>query len=356
MSDPSQEAPSAQILDLTLAELQAQLTLWNEPRFRVEQLWRWIYVHLASNFSEMTNLPLSLRERLSRLYSLSPLTLVDQQISADRLTHKVLFALPDGETIESVLMEYDQRRTVCVSTQVGCPIGCVFCATGQCGFTRNLTSAEIIAQALYFARKLRDRALWLNNIVLMGMGEPMLNYDAVWQAVERWNDHRGFDLSARKITISTAGHVPGILRLADEELPVGLAVSLHAADDELRDQLVPLNRTYPLSDLTAACRDYERRSGRRITFEYALVDGVNDAVSQAHQLARLMHGLSSHVNLIPLNPTPEGPYRAPPLHKVRAFQQALAEHRIPTTVRVRRGLDVQAGCGQLRRRQAAENA
>jgi len=351
--EPSADVVSANIMDLTFAGLQAQLATWKEPRFRAGQLWKWLYVHLAPDFDQMHNLPRTLRERLKRLYRPSPLTLVDERLSADQLARKVLFRLPDGETIESVLMEYDQRRTVCVSSQVGCPVGCTFCATGQTGFTRNLDAAEIIAQPIYFARQLHTLRKPLNNVVVMGMGEPLLNYDAVWQAVETWNDGQGFDLGARKITISTAGHVPGINRLASESLQVRLAVSLHAPDNALRDQLVPLNRTYPLSDLIATCRDYVTRTRRRITVEYALMDRVNDSVYQAHQLAQLLRGLLCHVNLIPLNPTPDGPYHASSLERVRAFQRALTGHQIATTVRVRRGIDVQAGCGQLCRRQIA---
>ena len=275
------------ILDMSPLELQAQLAMWQEPTYRADQIWGWLYKRVAADFKEMSNLPLSLRQRLDQFYRVTPLTPVDEQLSRDKLTRKVLFRLPDGETIESVLMMYDRRYTVCVSSQVGCPVGCTFCATGRCGFARDLTVAEIVAQPLYFERQLRERELSITNVVLMGMGEPLLNYDAVWEAIERWNDHQGFDLGARKITISTVGHVPGIHRMAQEDLQVGLAVSLHAANDVLRDQLVPLNRTYPLSELIEACRTYVERTGRRLTIEYALIDEVNDAQSQAKELADL---------------------------------------------------------------------
>ena len=354
MNDAAQ--PSVNLMDLPFVGLQAQMAAWNEPRFRAEQIWKWLYGHLVDDYSQMSNLPLSLRQRLERLYRLSPLTPIDEQISTDQLTRKTLFRLADGETIESVLMEYDQRQTVCVSSQVGCQLACSFCATGQSGFVRNLQPAEIIAQPLYYARLLARQVgptpppanKTLSNVVIMGMGEPLLNYDAVWQAIETWNDHRGLNLGARKITLSTAGYVPGIIRLAAESLQVGLAVSLHAADDALRDQLVPLNRRYPLSELLSACRDYVSQTGRRVTFEYALIEGVNDSVSQARQLARLLKGLLCHVNLIPLNLTAGCTYQPSPPEKVRAFQHALADLQIATTVRLRRGLDVQAGCGQLR--------
>jgi 23S rRNA (adenine2503-C2)-methyltransferase len=344
--------PSADILDLSYPALQAQLAIWGEPSFRARQLWRWLYVHLAEDFEGMTNLPQSLRERLGRFYRLSPLVPVETTVSDDRFTQKVLFRLPDGETIESVLMEYDQRRTVCVSSQVGCALGCAFCATGQCGYVRDLSPAEIVDQVLYFSRQYRDER-GVTNVVVMGMGEPLLNYDAVWQAIETWNDHQGLDLGARRITISTAGYVPGIERLAGERLQVGLAVSLHAAEDELRDQLVPLNRRYPLGDLLAACHTYVAQTGRRVTIEMALIDGVNDSAAQARELARRLRGLDCHVNLIPLNPSPGVAYRPSPRHRVRAFQRVLAGQGIPVTVRLRRGADIQAGCGQLRQRENA---
>jgi 23S rRNA (adenine2503-C2)-methyltransferase len=344
----SRPVPLTTIMDLRFVELQAQLALWGEPRFRVKQVWEWVYARSAADFAEMTSLPQALRERLGRLYRLSPLSPIKEWFSDDRLTHKVLFSLPDGETIESVLMAYERRHTVCVSSQVGCPVGCAFCATGQGGFSRHLGAGEIIAQPLYFARQLRARGQSVSNIVVMGMGEPLLNYDAVWHAVETWNDHQGFNLGARKITLSTAGYVPGIERLAQESLQVGLAVSLHAADDGLRDQLVPLNRTYPIAELMGACRYYVARTKRRITIEYALIDQVNDSVAQAHQLADLLHGLLCHVNLIPLNPTADGPYRPSTRQRVSAFVGALQEHQVPTTMRLGRGMDIEAGCGQLR--------
>jgi 23S rRNA (adenine2503-C2)-methyltransferase len=357
-----QRTPSADILSLSYPALQAQLAIWGEPAFRARQLWQWLYVRLAADFDEMTNLPQALRNRLAQFYRLSPLTPIDELVSEDGLTRKVLFRLPDGETIESVWMEYDRGRTVCVSSQVGCALGCAFCATGQGGFVRDLSPAEIVDQVLYFARGAAPRGdatsrraaqQSVSNVVLMGMGEPLLNYDAVWQAIETWNDHQGFDLGARRITLSTAGIVPGIRRLAQESLQVGLAVSLHAADDALRDRLVPVNRRYPLADLLVACRDYVAQTGRRITIEVALIDGVNDDVEQAGQLARLLRGLECHVNLIPLNPSPGADYRPSPRHKVAAFQRALADRQIAVTVRLRRGIDIQAGCGQLRQRENA---
>jgi 23S rRNA (adenine2503-C2)-methyltransferase len=351
--------PQASLLDLSYAALQAQMEAWGEPRFRTQQLWQWLYARLATGYDQMTNLPRSLRERLEQFYRLGALTPVDELRSSDGLTEKLLFELHDGARIESVGMSYDQRWTVCVSSQVGCAVGCSFCTTGQGGFVRHLEVGEIVEQALYFGRELHPSGLSVSNIVLMGMGEPLLNYDRVWQAIEIWNDHRGFDLGARRITLSTAGVVPGILRLATERLQVGLAVSIHAADDELRDQLVPLNKRYPLADLMNACHEYVAQTRRRITIEYCLIEEVNDAARQAHQLARLLHGLNCHVNLIPLNPDPAAPeqeargdtaYWPSSRERVRAFQRVLTDQGIPTTVRLRRGIDIQAGCGQLRQR------
>jgi 23S rRNA (adenine2503-C2)-methyltransferase len=212
------------------------------------------------------------------------------------------------------------------------------------GFVRNLTPGEIVEQVLYFCRKSRKR---ITNVVLMGMGEPFLNYEATWQAIEALNDPRGFNLGARKITISTVGIVPGIERLSRERLQVGLAVSLHAPNDEIRGELVPINSRYPIENLMKACREYVERTGRRITFEYALMDGVNDSVWQARQLAKLLRGLLCHINLIPLNPVEGSPFRPSPKRKVLAFQEELNKRGIPTTLRVRRGVEIQAGCGQL---------
>jgi 23S rRNA (adenine2503-C2)-methyltransferase len=367
------------LLDLTHAQLKKLLTSWGEPSFRADQVWGWLYRSLVSDFNQMRNLPKELRARLgeaAHLQTLTPLPVLSpalssaegpalnrtkgeaegvESVSADGLTRKVLFALRDGETIESVFMRYERRRTVCVSTQVGCPIGCPFCATGQSGFERNLTAGEIVEQVLYFAREVRDQEngqqgpdSLITNVVFMGMGEPLLNYEATWQAIETLNDARGFGLGARRITLSTVGIVPGIQRLSQEQSQVGLAVSLHAPTDRLRDKLVPLNRRYPLRRLMAACQDYVQNTGRRITFEYALMEGVNDSLEQARRLGRLLEGLTCHVNLIPLNPIVESPYQPSSRKMALAFQRELERQGIPTTMRVGRGIDIQAGCGQLR--------
>jgi 23S rRNA (adenine2503-C2)-methyltransferase len=344
------------LLDLTYTQLRELLTSWGEPSFRADQVWGWLYRSLVSDFNQMRNLPKGLRARLGEVAHLQTLTSLAESVSADGLTCKVLLALQDEETIESVFMRYERRRTVCVSTQVGCPVGCPFCATGQSGFTRNLTAGEIVEQVLYFARQLieeqgqgtRDKRREISNVVIMGMGEPLLNYEATWQAIETLNDARGFGLGARRITLSTVGVVPGIRQLSREKLQVGLAVSLHAPTDRLRDKLVPLNQRYPLRQLMAACRDYVQNTGRRVTFEYALMEGVNDSLEQARRLGRLLEGLTCHVNLIPLNPTIESPYQPSSRKMALAFQRELERQKIPTTMRVGRGVDIQAGCGQLR--------
>jgi 23S rRNA (adenine2503-C2)-methyltransferase len=365
------------LLDLTYAQLKELLTSWGEPTFRADQVWGWLYRSLVSDFNQMRNLPKELRARLGEASYLQTLTPLAESASADRLTRKVLFGLRDGETIESVFMRYEQRRTVCVSTQVGCPIGCPFCATGQSGLARDLTAGEIIEQVLYFARQVkfsphpplspkigregmgeRGPDSLITNVVLMGMGEPLLNYEATWQAIETLNDARGFGLGARRITLSTVGVVPGIQRLSREKLQVGLAVSLHAPTDRLRDKLAPLNQRYPLRQLMAACRDYGQNTGRRISFEYALVEGINDSLKQASELGRLLQDsllkvhCPCHVNLIPLNPTAGSRYQPSSRKMALAFQRKLKRQGVPTTMRVGRGIDIQAGCGQLRGRES----
>jgi 23S rRNA (adenine2503-C2)-methyltransferase len=247
------------------------------------------------------------------------------------------------------------RYTVCVSTQVGCPIGCPFCATGQHGFERNLTPGEIIDQVLYFARWLQDRSNGregerIDNIVFMGMGEPFANYNALWQAIEMLNSPEGFGLSARSMTVSTAGLIPGIKRLSSEKLQVGLAVSLHASEDKLRDKLVPVNKKYALNELIPACREYFAKTGRRVSFEYALFNGVNDSLTQAQTLADLIEGMNCHVNLISANNTASQTLQPSPRNQILAFQQELKNRGINCTLRQSRGQDIDAGCGQLRSR------
>ncbi|MBN1991892.1 MAG: 23S rRNA (adenine(2503)-C(2))-methyltransferase RlmN [Anaerolineae bacterium] len=336
------------LLNLSSTELKDLLIGWGEPGYRAAQIETWLYQHYVDDATQMTTLPQPLRQRLTAESVLSPLTALVSLDSADGYTHKTLFALPDRQEIETVLMRYDRRQTLCLSTQAGCAMGCPFCATGQMGFQRNLLAGEIVAQALYYARQLHRAGRQVTHIVLMGMGEPLANYAQTWQAIRRLNDPAGFKLGARRMTLSTVGLVPAIRRMSREPEQVGLAVSLHAPTDELRNTLVPLNRRYPLAMLMQAIRDYLERTHRRVTFEYALMDQVNDSPLQAEQLATLLQGLLCHVNLIPLNPTPHSPWRGSPDERVAAFRDKLQAGGIPTTVRLRRGLDIAAGCGQLR--------
>jgi len=350
-NDPSR---SIRIYDLDLPALEDLLEAWGEPSYRAAQIWEWLYVHLVASFNQMTNLPKSLRQRLSEEATLNLAKVVDTTRSRDRRTRKDLLRLTDGETIEAVLMRYRSRRTACLSTQVGCALGCPFCATGQMGFRRDLTSGEIVAQAVRFARPLQTEGNPLTNVVLMGMGEPLANYDNSLAAIRRLNHPDGFRLGQRHITLSTVGLVPMIGRLAQEDLQITLAISLHAATDELRNQLVPINRRYGLEALFKACAAYFEKTGRRISFEWALIEGLNDTPEQAHALADRVHeslaGTLIHVNLIPLNPSPDYTGGAATSEAVDTFTTILEARSIPYTIRVRRGAAIQAGCGQLRQR------
>ena len=336
------------LTDLRYPQLQEWLASQGEAAFRARQLYQWLYVSLEADLGQMVNLPAALRARLSEKAVTSGLEAIDSIESSDGQAIKTLFRLRDGHTIESVLMRYADRQTICVSTQVGCPVGCVFCSTGQSGYERDLTAGEIVDQVLHFARWLKADGLKVTNVVFMGMGEPFLNYEATWQAVESLHDPEGFALGARRFTISTVGVVPGIERLGKEHLQVGLAVSLHAPDNELRDKLVPLNKKYPLEALIPACQRYAKRTGRRVTFEYALIHKVNDEKAQARALVNLIGEMSCHVNLIPLNPGSGSPYKASSRERVVGFQRELRRAGVPNSLRLRRGIDIQAGCGQLR--------
>jgi 23S rRNA (adenine2503-C2)-methyltransferase len=290
----------------------------------------------------MTDLPAALRDRLEA--ALPPALAERSTMVGDGGdTVKWLFELTDGSRVETVLMAYPDRVTACVSTQAGCAMACQFCATGQAGFTRQLSAGEIVEQVVAATRAARPRRL--SNVVFMGMGEPLANYDRTWAAIERI--HGDLGLSARHLTVSTVGIVPGIRRLAAEPLPVNLAVSLHAANDALRDELVPVNRRYPLEVLSGACADYVAATRRRLSVEWALIDGVNDRASDADELAAFVRPLGAHVNLIPLNPTPGYPVRGTPPERVQAFAEALGALGVNATVRATRGADIDAACGQL---------
>jgi 23S rRNA (adenine2503-C2)-methyltransferase len=346
----SNAAPLINLYDLDQAALEGLLAELGQPAWRARQVWEWIYKRFAASFDEMTNLPTPLRQALAERATLETLQPVLRQDSADTRTHKLLFRLADGQLIETVLMRYDERRTVCISSQAGCAMGCVFCATGQMGFYRNLSVGEIVGQVVWFARELAGQGAHLTNVVVMGMGEPLHNYTHTLAAVDRLIDASGINLGARKITISTVGLVPAIRRYADEQRQTPLAISLHAATDAERSRLLPVNRRWPLADLLDACRYYIEKTGRRLTFEWALIDRENDTPEQADALGRLLRGMLCHVNLIPLNPT--GGYAGGPSsrERVEAFREQLAQYGVSSTVRVRRGIDIQAGCGQLRDR------
>jgi 23S rRNA (adenine2503-C2)-methyltransferase len=342
------------VYDLGLSELTDLLKSWGEPDYRAKQIWQGLYQKYYNNADQFSNIPKSLRDKLKEFTNFLPFEVKTSQESLDGQTRKTLFKLPDGNLIEAVLMRYDPsthvgkgRRTLCISTQAGCAMGCVFCATGQIGFKRHLSSGEIIAQVMYFARSLIEENLAVTNIVLMGMGEPFHNYDNTMAAIDRLNDPRGFNFGARRFTISTVGLVPAIRRFADEKRQVNLAVSLHAADDESRGKMMPINKRYKIEEILDACNYYVMQTSRRVTFEWALIHGINDTPEIARRLATRLRGLMCHVNAIPLNPTEGYQGEATSRERALAFKAALEQAGIPCTIRMRRGIDIQAGCGQL---------
>lgn len=318
------------------------------PRYRVDQIWEGLHQQFKHP-DELTNLPRDLRSRLDTELP-SALEPSIESRSDDGQTTKVLWRLGDGAEVETVLMHYPDRTTVCVSTQAGCAMACSFCATGQAGFARQLTTGEIVEQVIEAARRSAPRRV--SNVVFMGMGEPLANYDATWGAVERL--HGAVGISARHLTLSTVGIVPGIRRLATEALPVNLAVSLHVANDADRDRLVPINRRYPLAVLAEACQEYLDAKGRRLSLEWALIDGVNDRDSDIEELAAFARPLGAHVNLIPLNPTPGYAVLGTPPERVAGFRDQLVAAHVNATVRRNRGTDIDAACGQLSNRHRVE--
>lgn len=335
------------IYDYNLPEIVEKLKTWDEPPYRAMQIWQGLYHNFYSSPTQFSTLPKSLRERMTAemvIGGIEPIHFLD---SRDGQTRKTLFKLNDGFLIEAVLMRYDKRRTLCISTQAGCAMGCVFCATGQMGFKRHLTSGEIVAQVMYYARLLHEELQSVTNIVLMGMGEPFHNYDNTMAAIDRLNDQNGYNFGARRFTISTVGLVPMIKRFSNEKRQINLAISLHAADDDLRGSMLPVNKRYNIDELLAVSREYVEKTGRRITFEWALINGVNDTPEQAHKLAAQLKGLLCHVNAIPLNPTERYAGKATSRERAVKFKEILEQSGVPCTIRVRRGIDIQAGCGQL---------
>jgi len=363
------------LYDLDPGQLDALVAEAGEPPYRARQLAHWLDARRQPDPRAMTNLPRSLRARLSERFAGAGLALHLHQAGDDGWTHKFLFRLPGGDAVESVLMYYPPagarpeddweggprgRATVCISTQAGCAMGCTFCATGQFGFTRHLSVGEVVEQVARVSAALPELRPGpgapdhLTNVVFMGMGEPFANQEATWGAAYRL--HQGFGLSARAVTISTVGLVPGIRRAAAEPLPVNLAVSIHAASDEVRDRLVPVNRSWPIAELLDAVRDYVAATRRRVSFEYALMAGVNDDLEQARRLGRLLAplrvprsgGHAAHVNLIPYNPTPGTGFSPPSKAAVRRFRDTVAASGVPVSVRANRGVGIDAACGQLR--------
>ena len=357
-------AALANFYDFTRDELLALAARWGFPAVHAARLWAYVYLEGVEQWSAMSELPARYRAKAESELAFGRHATAAETHSTDGFTRKYLLELGDGRRIETVLMRYTGRVTACISSQAGCAMGCVFCATGQMGFVRHLTAGEIVAQAMHVDAVLRgigpdgaladaasasphDRHERLRNLVLMGMGEPLHNYDAVMKAIDILRDGNGLALGARKITLSTVGVVPGILRLAEEKRPFHLAVSLHGATQEERAALVPAARKWPLDELMDACRAYIAKQQRRIFYEWTLIEGRNDTPETAHAVGRLLQGQLAQVNLIPLNPTTGYDGQPTGLAAAKQFQQILADYGLPSTVRQRRGIDIAAGCGQL---------
>jgi 23S rRNA (adenine2503-C2)-methyltransferase len=334
---------------MDIDDLEAFLAGLGESRFRATQLAEWMYGKKVLSFDCMTNLSKELRAKLDALAYIGELRLREKRVSKIDGTRKYLFELHDKETIESVLLKYSHGYSACISTQVGCKMGCAFCETARSGYCRNLTAGEIVEQVLAISRDL-DSGERIRSIVIMGMGEPLDNYTEVIKAVRLMNLPTGLNIGYRHITISTSGIVPGIVRLVDEKIPVTLSVSLHAPDDATRTELMPINKRYNISKVLDACERYTKATGRRVTFEYILIQDVNDSLDQATKLARLLREMLCHVNLIPINPTSDTAYYRPTQETVVAFAKVLTDAGIPVTVRRELGVDIDAACGQLRRR------
>lgn len=336
------------IKSMSLQEVGDVLQSMGQPAYRAKQVFTWLHKG-ARSFSEMTNLPKSLRDQLAETCILTPPKVARKQVSRLDGTIKYLWELADGNCIESVLMRYHHGNTVCISSQVGCRMGCAFCASTIAGNVRDLTPAEMLDQVLFTQL---DSGLEISNIVLMGIGEPMDNLDTVRKFLELVNHPDGMNIGMRHISLSTCGVIPGIRLLSDLGLQLTLSVSLHAPDNETRSKIMPINRAYPVEELFAACHDYFRKTGRRISFEYAMIDGVNDHDWQADLIAKNLRGMPGHVNLIPLNDVVESPFK--PSRRIAAFQKRLESHGLTATVRRSLGGDIDASCGQLRRKAMEE--
>jgi len=348
----------ATLIGLNTNELRTLVEEEGEPAYRGKQLAEWIYQRGARTFDEMTNLPDKLRARLEKKYEIHRSQIVTVQHSRDG-TIKLLLAMHDGSNVETVGLPYPDRFSCCLSTQVGCPIGCIFCATGLSGYIRNLTAGEVVDQVLAVQEAVRNqpfkidsRSCRIDHVTFMGMGEPLLNYEASVKAMQLLNSELG--ISMRHLTVSTVGFVPGIRKLMGEKLQITLAVSLHAPTDDLRRQLIPKMVKWSVAEIIDACREYMRQTGRRVTFEYCLFDRVNDGIAEGRELAKVLHGLNCHVNLIPYNPVCGLAFRAPSPKRIRAFREILDDAGIQITQRIQRGSDIDAACGQLRQRTIGE--
>ncbi len=338
---------AADVKSMTLEELQAFLAEWGEPKFRAKQIFAWLHEKQVDDFSQMTNLSQALRQRLAAETSISSLQMVERLLSKQDGTRKYLFALENGSVIESVLMQYEYGNTVCVSTQAGCRMGCRFCASTLDGVERSLTTGEMLSQVYTIQKDLGER---ISGVVLMGSGEPLDNYDAVLRFIRLLNDPAGQNIGQRHITLSTCGLVENMYRLADEALQITLAVSLHAPNDTIRQQIMPVANAYPMEQLLQACQDYIQKTKRRITFEYAMMQGINDSDVCAEELAQKLRHMLCHVNLIPMNPVKEREFTKSGTERVQHFAKILQQHGVETTIRRRLGSDIDAACGQLRRR------
>lgn len=357
MADDSQSGDRVELKGFYPGELEGFVTSLGLEPYRARQIAAWIYNRGSTDFDEMTDLAKGVRARLARRASILNLDVAARSDADDGETVKYLFELPDGRRVESVLMRDGRRRTLCVSSQVGCPLDCTFCATGRMGLVRNLSSGEILDQLIFVRRELRARGDDLTNVVMMGMGEPLLNYENVIRAIRLMNLDYGLAIGIRRITLSTVGYVPGILRLAGEGLKVGLAISLNAADDALRSRIMSINRRWPIAELLAAVRTYRQRIDRRVTFEYVLLHGLNDTIEDAGRLVALVRDIPCKINVIPWNPVEGAAFVRPPRDAVDRFVHVLRSARMTTTVRYSRGVDIAAGCGQLYLRpDAAETA
>ena len=346
------------LIGLNTNELRTLVEKEGESKYRGKQLAEWIYQRGARTFEDMTNLPLVLRARLDRKYEIHRSQIITAHHSRDG-TIKLLLAMHDGLKVETVGLPYLDRFSCCLSTQVGCPIGCIFCATGLSGYIRNLTAGEVADQVLAVQEAVRNqpfeidsRSCRIDHVTFMGMGEPLLNYEASVKAMQLLNSELG--ISMRHLTVSTVGFVPGIRKLMWEKLQITLAVSLHAPTDDLRRQLIPKMIKWSVAEIIDACREYMRQTGRRVTFEYCLFDRVNDGIAEARELAKVLHGLNCHVNLIPYNPVCGLAFRAPSPKHIRAFREILDDAGIQITQRIQRGSDIDAACGQLRQRTIGE--